>query len=295
MKVKNLMIAAILTTGLFFTACEKDNTIDEQIDMEAIAQEDAAMEELMDLVSEQVDVLTSMDAEATFADASTLKAGTTDVIYPMVTKEHLVEGEFYPIRITIDYGPENHKILLRNKLETAFVRGKIIIEKTGRHWKEGTTRTVTFENYFFNDNGFEGQKVYKNEGMNEAGNYVFEWLVAIKVTTPEGEWVKREVNKHREINRGESNSRWDDEIFVTGFVKGENSSDYRYSRVISDENPVHRKRVCRFPVAGTVTISKGDKSFTLDYGDGECDALATITDAEGNVKEITLGKKWKKN
>jgi hypothetical protein len=27
MKVKNLMIAAIFTTGLFFTACEKNNTI----------------------------------------------------------------------------------------------------------------------------------------------------------------------------------------------------------------------------------------------------------------------------
>jgi hypothetical protein len=273
---------------------DRNNTIDEQIDLEAIAQEDAAMEELMDLVSEQVDELTSTDAEATFADAATLKAGTTDVEYPMITKEHLVEGEFFPIRITIDYGPENHKILLRNKLETAYVRGKIVIEKTGRHWQEGTMRTVTFENYFFNDNGFEGQKIYKNEGMNDAGNYVFEWLVEVKVTTPEGEWVKREVNKQREIVRGELFTRWDDEIFVTGFVKGENSAGYSYSRMISEDNPIHRKRVCRFPVAGTVTLTRGDSSFTLDYGNGECDALATITDSEGVVKEITLGKKWKK-
>ncbi len=57
------------------------------------------------------------------------------------------------------------------------------------------------------------------------------------------------------------------------------------------EKPLWTKRVCRFPVKGTVSIVNTNRSFTLDYGDGECNAIATVTDSDGNTKEITLGKR----
>jgi hypothetical protein len=44
-----------------------------------------------------------------------------------------------------------------------------------------------------------------------------------------------------------------------------------------------------FPVSGIVEILKNELKATLDYGQGECDKLATIT-VNGVTKEIVLRK-----
>ncbi len=295
MRTSSLLLSAMIATGLIFTSCEKkdDTPVDEPVDVEAIIQQDEETEEIIDLISDQVDAFTSLDIEGSYPELSdvNLKSAATDIEYPVVTREHLEEGKFYPVKITIDYGPENHKILVRRTRE-AWVRGKIIIVKTGPHRVPGTTRTVTFEDYYFNDNKVEGSKEYENLGKNDDGNLVFAWTVEIKVTTPEDKWVNKIENKKREkIAGADTKNIWDDEFLVTGSSSGGNSSGYTYNRTISDDNPVWRKRVCRFPVKGTVSIVNSKRSFTLDYGDGECDAIATVTDSDGNVKEITLGKR----
>ncbi len=293
MKIQKLFLSATIATALIFTACEnkEEVTIEESNDVEAIVQEDAGMEEIIDMVSEQVDAYTSLDIEGSYADVSQLKGVTEDIVYPIVTKEHLEEGKFYPIKITINYGTENHKILVR-KIKEVWVRGKIIIVKTGPHYRPNTKRTITFDEYFFNDNSIEGTKEYENMGKNDAGNVVFAWSVEVKVTTPENRWRTKVENKQREkIAGADTRSIWDDEFIITGSSSGGNSAGYTYNRTIVDDNPLLRKRVCRFPVQGTVSIVNSNRLFTLDYGDGECDALATITDSEGNIKEIVLGRK----
>ena len=44
-----------------------------------------------------------------------------------------------------------------------------------------------------------------------------------------------------------------------------------------------------FPVSGVVENVKNDSKATLDYGNGDCDKLATIT-INGVTKEIVLKK-----
>ena len=296
MKARNLFLLAMIATGMFFTSCEQkeDQVAEEQTeDIEAVINDDADVEDIIDAVADQVDAYTSLDIEGSYAEISdiNLKSATDEVEYPIVTKEHLEEGKFYPVKITIDYGPENHKILVHRTKE-AWVRGKIIVVKTGPHYRPNTQRTVTFKDYYFNDNHVEGDKLYENLGKNDNGNFVFAWTVEIKVTTPEGKWVSKIENKQREKIAGARTKRiWDDEFLVTGSSSGSKSNGFTYNRTILDENPVWRKRVCRFPVKGTVSIVNSRRTYTLDYGDGECDAIATITDDEGNTKEITLGRR----
>ncbi|NPA37824.1 MAG: hypothetical protein GXO47_13355 [Chlorobi bacterium] len=294
MKARSLFVTALIATGLVFTSCEKNDeaVVEQPLDEEAIVQEDTEMDEILDGVAEQVDVYTALDIEGSYAEESTLKSSMEDVEYPIVTREHLVEGQFYPVRITVDYGPENHKILVHRTKE-AWVRGKIIIEKTGPHYVPNTERTVTFDEFYFNDNNIEGDKVYENLGRNDDGNFVFAWSVDVKITTPEGKWRTRIENKQREKIAGTDTPRniWDDEFLITGSTSGSDSEGFSYNRTIVEDNPLWRKRVCRFPVKGTISIVNTNRSFTLDYGDGECDALATITDSEGNTKEIVLGRR----
>jgi len=295
MKTRSLFLSAIVAAGFMFTSCEKQ---DEQVqepapDIEAIVQDDAEMEDIIDAVADQVDAYTSLDIEGSYPELSDidLKSATEEIDYPIVTKEHLEEGRFYPVKITVDYGPENHKIIV-HRTKIAWVRGKIIIVKTGPHYRPNTQRIVTFEDYYFNDNKVEGKKIYENLGKNDAGNFVFSWTVEMKVTSPEGKWRSHIENKQREkIAGADTKSIWDDEFLITGSTSGSNSGGFSYNRTILDDNPLWRKRVCRFPVKGTVSIVNSKRTYTLDYGDGECDALATITDSEGNTKEIVLGRR----
>jgi hypothetical protein len=91
--------------------------------------------------------------------------------------------------------------------------------------------------------------------------------------------------------KGSSTPRyiWDDEIEVTGWATGSSSKGWVYTHTIT--KPVVLARICRFPLSGTIYVENMNSEFTLDYGTGECDNIATITDAEGNVKQIVLGRK----
>ena len=50
---------------------------------------------------------------------------------------------------------------------------------------------------------------------------------------------------------------------------------------------------CRFIVSGILKIKQGDKEITVDYGDGQCDDLATAL-IYGRTFEFHIGQKYLK-
>ena len=82
---------------------------------------------------------------------------------------------------------------------------------------------------------------------------------------------------------------WDDECLITGDASGTTYKGFTYNNTII--SALHWKRVCRFFVSGVIGINReGMEPFELDYGDGECDAIAVVR-REGEEKEITL--RWR--
>ena len=69
-----------------------------------------------------------------------------------------------------------------------------------------------------------------------------------------------------------------------------------YSKVVAEDNPITFKRSCKeerifAPVSGIVTISiEGEADKIVDYGDGSCDNLATVTQGD-LVEEIEVNAK----
>ena len=72
------------------------------------------------------------------------------------------------------------------------------------------------------------------------------------------------------------------------------NSDQGYSVIIETTEAVKNSNICNamlatdeYPISGNekVTITEGDsvEVLTVDYGDGSCDAVYTITDEDGNV------------
>ncbi|MDB4334853.1 hypothetical protein OAA06_00690 [bacterium] len=293
MKKIEIIIAvfAVLFSSTFIS-CDKEETpaaLEEIVveDAEAIAQEDAEMESMMDVISGQIENYTAADIEATFPLTSSLKSSTKEVTYPQKSVEYPNSPAKWPRIITVDYGPEDIIISIK-RFEEVAVRGKITINKTAAYLTIGSLRTVSFDEFYFNDNHIGGEKLYTNKGLNENGNLVFEWVIDIKATTPDHFWRKRKVRKERELIAGADTKVWsDNEFHITGLVTGSNSNKWKYTRTIIE--PLHRLNWHKYPVSGTIEVVNSNRTFSIDYGNGEEDDLATITKSDGEVKEITLG------
>lgn len=288
MKTPRIYLAALMMTGMvFMNACKED---DESTNMgEQIAEEEAAMDEMTNLIDGQIDASVGNDQEST--NALAIKSAST-VTYPIITVTFPNET-LWPRVITLDYGTENTTFTAGNGLyaKEYDLRGKIIVTKTGPHYATGSNWDLTFDGFYINDNSIVGSQTYTNRGLNDSQNWEFIWESNLKLTTPENEWVERDVIKTREMTAGASTPAyiWDDEFTISGTASGTNSKGWSYNHALAN---VVTKRACRFPVSGTVTITNNAATYVMNYGNGECDALATITDTSGNVTNITFGRKW---
>jgi hypothetical protein len=156
-----------------------------------------------------------------------------------------------------------------------------------------STRTVTFDNYYFNGIRVGGKKELKNLGLNSNQNMEFSIkLDTGKLTLPDGKTIERSFAHKREWLAGwGTKTIWDDECLITGTATGKNINGISYTNTIL--TALHWKRVCEFLVSGVIQIARvGLDPVELDYGQGECDANATLKIGD-QIKEIKLRHKYR--
>lgn len=172
--------------------------------------------------------------------------------------------------------------------------GKIHIAFDGRRFTSGSTVVVTFENYSINEIKLEGTRTLTNvTGSSEDVPKFQIELVGGKATWPDGTDATREHCFVRSWNRGNKEILSDDVLTVTQCAdaevaaSGTNRKGVEYTMTI--EQPLVYNRSCayRIPVSGIkkfVEVSTG-KEVVIDYGNGECDRIITIT-VNGNSRTI---------
>ena len=266
-----------------FSSCKKNASPLDQTSI-SVADDEAVSEAVFE------DLFNTID-NATIALGEVLKNGDTKSSVlsiedpcPTLTIEHPSSG-IWPKVITIDYGTGCTGFFNQTR------SGKIIIEVTGPRREEGSKRTVTFDNYHFNGIKVEGEKIFENLGLNENQNFVVSvTLTNGKLILPDGKTIERAVGHEREWIAGfMTPNLWDDECLVTGSATGKNAEGISYVRTIT--TPLHWKRVCEFIVSGIIEIERdGAEPFIFNYGDGECDNKAVVSDGSGS-KEIRLRHK----
>ena len=92
------------------------------------------------------------------------------------------------------------------------------------------------------------------------------------------------------IEGNETPLNWEDNVFlVTGNSATSLANGDTVTTVIT--TPLRYITSCKlpFPVSGIVSITKNTSEGILDFGDGNCDNLATIT-IDGVTKDINLEK-----
>jgi len=277
---KWIFILSVLVAGAFiFSSCQKNKTSVLTQDDEATVEDNALMENLLD------DAMDAADYAVITVDnmiySGSLKSAAVVDSCPLITVDH-PDTTYWPKIITIDYGD------LCTGFNGHTRSGKIVITITGRYMKAGSVRTIELVNYYINGIHVEGKRTVTNEGRNDNGNMVFTVeLEGGKITVNDTVVITKEFTRNREwVNGEDTRNHWDDVFFITGSASGTNFRGHTYTRTIT--NPLEWAASCRFLISGTVEIQIDDRDpVTLDYGDGTCDNIATLT--KGDVtKQIEL-------
>ncbi len=188
-----------------------------------------------------------------------------------------------PHLLTIDFGSTNCLCADgRNR------RGIINVSYTGNYRDSASTHTISFTNYFVNDNQILGTKTVTNNGHNAAGHLVYSIQVNGQIIKASGggtiTWTS---SRQREWIAGESTPAWnDDSYLITGSASGTSAAGRSFTAAITS---ALRKNIgCRYLVSGTLALTpSGRATRYIDFGSGACDNQATVT-INGNVYNITL-------
>mgnify|MGYP005841575135 CR=1 FL=1 len=262
MKTSRIIFSLLFIFAITFTSCEKAEDGNEVVSTKAV-QEEAVADILWNTIDADVDYVSDLMGSKGYKSV-------TDTC-PLIIVEH-PDSVFFPRRVIIDYGDGCETYHGRIK------SGKIVISISSPLHIEGSTRTITLEDYYINNHHIEGTKILTNKGFNDMGN--MNWDVQLRsgqITFPDGGISTRVMNHNREWITGIETPRywWDDQWHITGTANGSNIDGVSYNNTIS--RPVLVKSVCRFPVSGIIDMDITDVgTMVFNYGDGACDNEATI-------------------
>jgi len=275
MKIRNVyfLAGALLMAGFLLNGCEKSESSFSSDELQ-VAQDDA----LLDAIDQNI--LTFTDQYDDQLDSYATKSGSVALsdTCPIVT--HYFSGD--TMVVTIDFGTECTDSYGNTR------SGEIIIKRLGRYREQGFFKNIYLQNFYFNGNKVEGTHRVENMGQGDNGHYMFSVsLEDGKITTPDSVVITHQYTRNREWIVGyDTKTPWDDEYLVTGSATGIDYKGLAYTRTIVE--PLYIKMACRFIVSGVIQIEvEGQDPVTIDYGNGDCDNAATLSNGNEN-REMNL-------
>lgn len=258
------LIASLLITYAFI-GCKKSS---DKEDTDVESAENNSLAE-----SNYNDVTTLVDLAATNGTSFTFRTDNEGNLLSSSCVTVSLDTVSSPRTIVIDFGTTNCLCIDgRNR------RGKILASYTGKYRNSGTVITISFDNYFVNDNQIKGTKTVTNQGKNNTDHWVYQVQVTGQIIKANnGGTISWTSTRQREwIAGAETLTPLDDIYSITGTASGTNAHEEGYSIVITQA--LVRNMTCRWFESGKVDVTpEGKATRTLDYGNSGCDANATVT------------------
>ena len=287
MKTKILLFVTLFSITLFI-GCSTNESVDLPSTSNTILTEDVIVNSEIDASLDDVTII----AEDQFSVQQSLTSKTSSPVISMLptcaTITTVLANDTFTK--TIDFGTVGCALPNGN-----IVKGKIIISFSKNFLTPSKTISYNLQGFYHNGKLIEGNKTITHEikstKLLTELHPVTTHSIDMKITFADGKLYSRTGTRVREMIEGfDTVGNWEDNVFVvwgyniTTFPNGE-----KYTFTIT--TPLRIAMSCKmpFPVKGVITIVKNDAEATLDYGNGNCDNLATIT-INGVVKEIVLRK-----
>lgn len=298
-KIISKWLIATVAIGLTIGGCKKDNntettTTTTSSSTASEAQVSANDNEEADFVSSDVtnmaDMASSGATSGSFKMEGMYASGCGTLSHTLTKDANSTDSI---LTITIDFGTSPCMCL-----DMRYRKGKIIVTQKGRVFNlllatAGSKRTVTFDGYYV---GKTDTTMHKVEGthtvtFNGKDNTGYSWTIQgenMKVTKQNGKFHTWNSTRTRTWSNGyDTPMNWHDDVYViNGTASASNSNGNSYTATIKD---LTRDMSCtkNHFTKGTVTVTRGDKTATLNYGDGTCDDKVSIT-IDGKTYPIEL-------
>ena len=288
MKRKILLFAALLSIT-FFIGCNNES-VNEAATSNTITADETVVNSEIDATVDDVSIIAEDQFDMQKSSAAKTSAGMKSMLPPCATVTSVLTNDTWTR--TIDFGTEGCAMPNGNVL-----KGKIIISFSKNFTTPIRTISYKLEGFYHNDKLIEGSKTITHElktsDLLAEIHPVTTHSIDVKITYPDGKIYSRTGTRVREMVEGFATvTNWEDNVFkvwgyhITTFPNGS-----VYTCTTQKMQALLIKMSCKmpFPVSGVVEIVKNDATATLDYGNGDCDKLATIT-INGVTKEIVLRK-----
>lgn len=272
----------LIVTALI--SCKKENTGNSAADIEN--------ETTFELSGSQAiaDNLTE-DANNAFMEAAATKnlLGGNTATQLVVTGNVLVcaavtvaPAAGFPKTITIDFG---NGVCTASNGTTR--RGKINIVLSDSVRKPGSKAVMTFTNYYVNNFKKEGTVTWTNTSIPSTKS----WQRKVengRITAPDGKfWLHSGVRDAVQIAGANTpNTLLDDIILITGNHTVTNAEGKTRDCYITEA--LQKKTICDNIGTGKLKVQGASHTAIIDFGNGDCDKLATISIDGQNLRTITL-------
>ena len=277
-KVNFLAIIAISFSLSAMFSCNENLDLGTNAALMVTATDEAQVASIND------EVINSVDQYALeFENAGYKKVKSVINVDTVIVTVDNSDPKVFPKVITLDFG--NGFTGKRGNV----LKGKIIVTISNRMSLAGSTRTITYDNFYVNDNKVAGVKTVTNNGLNAESQPSMTTVCNDTITRTDGKVVTWNSNRTRTRidNNDTPQVYWDDTFAITGSSSGMNAKGLAYTNTIDETNPLIMVGGWPFFVKGTVIMESEKRTAVMDYGDGTKDKIATLT-INGVTKEITL-------
>lgn len=278
-KVLKFGLLMLLGTMIFISCSDEEGvTMNDSVELSTEDIQDVVIAD--DITSDIDNILEDDDIDFNLLSRSA--GSSSSSVADCVTRTVEADTTSETLTITLDFG--DNCIGPRGKE----LSGKIVIvyQKTDT----GYSKEVSFDNFSVDGNVIEGSKSVVKVKDNGNGNKEATHTVNISVTLATGETVSLEGTRVREKIAGDDTlTRGDDVYLISGNWKFVNKLGNEFTGNITEK--LRREYACKFIVSGVTEITKNGVAYTLDFGDGTCDNIATVTNSSGESREIMLRRR----
>jgi hypothetical protein len=288
MKTRNFIKMAVLSAGVFFASCNRNERTEN-----LMSKEEAQSSSKIDLASDDVnsiveDQYNNIESN-TFSNKNGEVALSTCATITRVPSFGTPLTPGTQVTKTIDFGTG---CTLSNG---NVVSGKIIITFVYQPTATSHTINYSFVNFYHNSIKIEGDKTFTRTMSVATATSPSHPIVVMNMdltATINGQTHHRVGTRTREIIEGYNTPNiFADNVYS---IIGNWTTTHPTGTVTSTiTTPLKAKMSCMntqkpLLVQGVITFTKNNNTATLDYGNGECDNLAVYT-VNGNSYNIVIG------
>ncbi|HSD13443.1 MAG TPA: hypothetical protein VLB74_02205 [Flavobacterium sp.] len=280
MNTTNFLKSIVLIMALSLIGCNKD---EETGNASQITTEDVNINSKIDAISNDISEIAEDQLNV---QNTTGRENYHSILPDCATVTTTVNGNTWTS--VVDFGTTGCQYH-----NGAMLRGQIIISGSTDFHQSPYVWTYNFNNFHYNNILVEGTKTLSRTIQATDALATPHPVVVIDldldITLPNGNTYSRTGTRTRELIEGyDTPLVFHDNVYrITGNwnTTGANSS---YTSTIT--TPLRVEIGCTYKlVSGVLTINRNDHTAVLDYGDGHCDNMATISIDGGAPTSFTFG------